>query len=56
MYLMQTVFLKDKIDGVRVPQFIVSYILDTTHLQHKFLIKLCREVHYMWWVNQELEL
>ena len=31
---MSTIFLKDKIDGVRVPKFELSYISDTTHTLH----------------------
>ena len=31
MYFMSTRCLKDKINGVRVPQFKVAYIFDTTH-------------------------
>ena len=56
MYFMSTRFLRDKINGVRVPQFQLDYIRDTTDPSHKNLVKLCCEVHYMWWVNQYLEL
>ena len=52
MYYMSTRFLKDSTDGVCVPQFQLTYIHNTTHPSHTFLVKLCREVHYMWWVNQ----
>ena len=31
MYFMSTGCLKDKINGVRVSQFKVAYIFDTTH-------------------------
>ena len=48
--------LKDKINGIRVPQFKLAYICDTTYPSHKNLVKLCSEVHYMWWINQYLEL
>ena len=54
MYFMPTILLKDKTDGFRVPPFQIAYICDTTHTSHKNLVKLCREVHYMWWVNQYL--
>ena len=53
---MSTIFLRYKIDGVRVPQFQLAYINDTTHPSHKKLVELCRDVNYMWWGNQELEL
>ena len=56
MYFMSTRLLKDKIDGVRVTQFQLAYIRNTTHPSHKNVVKLCREVNYMCWVNQELEL
>ena len=45
----------NNIDGVSVPKNSSSYICDTTHPSHNFFIKLCWEVHYMWWVNQYLE-
>ena len=48
--------LKDKINGVHVPQFKIAYILDTTHPSYEKLVKLCHEVHYIWWENQYLEL
>ena len=54
MYYMSSIFLKDNINGVYVPQFQIAYIHDTTHPSHKNVVKLCREVHYMWWVNQGL--
>ena len=56
MYFMSTIFLKDNINGVRVPKFQLDYIRDTTHPSHKYLVKFCRELHYMWWVKQYLEL
>ena len=55
MYFMPTRLLNDNTDGVRVPKFKRSYTHDTTHPSHKILVKLCREVRYMWWVNQYLE-
>ena len=54
MYFMSTKLLKYNINGVRFPQFQIAYINDTTRRLHKNLIKMYREVHYMWWVNQEL--
>ena len=56
MYFMSTRFLKDKIDGVYVPQFQLYNICDTSRPSHKNLVELCREVNYMWWGNQELDL
>ena len=56
IYFMSTIFLKDDINGVRIPQFQLDYIFDTINPSHKSLVKLCREVHYMWWENQYLEL
>ena len=53
---MSTRFLKYKIDKVHVPQLKLAYINDTTHPSYKNLVMLCREVHYMWWINQQLEL
>ena len=53
---MSTRLLKDKIDEVRVPQFQLAYICNTTHPSHKKLVNLCRGVNYMWWENQYLEL
>ena len=47
MYFMSTIFLKDNIDGSRVPQFQLTYICDTTHPSTKHLVQLCREVNYM---------
>ena len=35
MYFMSIRFLKDKINGVRVPQFQLVQISDTTHPSHK---------------------
>ena len=52
---MPTILLKDKIDGGRAQKFQLAYICDKTHPSHK-LVTLCCEVHYMWWVNQYLEL
>ena len=54
MYFMSTRFLKDHINGVHVPQFQIAYIFETTCPPHKHLVKLCWEVHNMWWVNQYL--
>ena len=53
---MPTIFLKGNIDGVCLTQFQLAFICDTTSTSHKNLVKLCREVHYMWWRNQDLEL
>ena len=33
--------------------FLISVI---QHILHIKKFKLCRDVHYVWWVNQELEL
>ena len=56
IYLITTRFLKDKIYGVRVLQFQLSYTCILTHPAYKSLIGFYCEVHYMWWVNQDLEL
>ena len=48
IYFMYTRFLKENIDGVRVPQFKLAYICDTTHPSNKILVRLCCEVHYVW--------
>ena len=56
MYFMSTILLKDNINWVRVPQFQINYIRDTTHRSHKNTVELCCEVYYMWWVNKEFEL
>ena len=56
MCFMLTRLLKDKIYGIIFPKFQLAYIRNTTHPSHKKLVKLCREVHYMWWVNEHLEL
>ena len=56
MYFMSTRFLKDKMNGVHVQRFKIAYICDTTDSSHKTLVKLCHEVHHMWWGNQYLEL
>ena len=53
---MSNIFLKDKIYGVCVLPFQIAYIRYTTNTPHKNLVKLCRNVNYMWWGNQELEL
>ena len=50
---MSTRFLKDKIYGVHVPKFQLAYIYDTTQPSHKILVKLCCEMNYMWWENQD---
>ena len=54
MYFMPIRFLKDKIDGVCIPK--ISTILNLRHNLPftYYLVKLCREVQYMWWGNQEL--
>ena len=55
MYFMSTRFLKDNIYGVHVLKFQLAYIRDTTNPSHENVVKLCREVNYMWWENQDLE-
>ena len=54
MYFMLNRFLKDNINGARVPQPQLAHIYDTTHPSHNVLVKLCCEVHYMRWKNQDL--
>ena len=56
MYYISTRYLKEKITGVCVPQFKLYYICDITNPSHTNLVKLCREVQYMWWGNKYLEL
>ena len=56
MYFIPTGFLKDNIDVVCFTHLKISYIRDTNHPLHKNLVDFCREVHYMWWGNQYLEL
>ena len=51
---MSTRFLKGEINVVHIPQFKLAYIRNTTHYS-LFFVKLCREVHYVWWGNQDLE-
>ena len=55
-YILCQPYYKKKINGVRVPQFQLAFICDTTSTSHKNLVKLCREVYCMWWVNKYLEL
>ena len=54
MYFMSNIFLKDMINEVHVTQFKLDYIYNTTHISHKNVCKLCREIHHMWWVNQDM--
>ena len=49
MFFISNVFLKYNINGVHVPQLHISYIRDTTHTPHKNVVKLCRELHHIWW-------
>ena len=55
MYFMTTRFLRDNIDGVRVPKFQLFTLLTQRIIEIK-MVRLCREVNYMWWGNQYLEL
>ena len=48
---MSTIFLKEKINGVSITQFQLSYICNKTHPSLKNMVELCHEVHYMWWEN-----
>ena len=48
MFFMSIRFLKDSIDEARVPQFQISYIIDTTYPPYKYLLQLCHDVNYMW--------
>ena len=52
VYFMSTILLKYKISVFRVPSFQLAYIRNTTHPSHKQLVRLCREVYYMRWLNQ----
>ena len=52
VFFMSNIFLKYNIGGVRVPQFKLAYIINTTYPSHKKLVRFCRAVHYMcnqWW-------
>ena len=46
-YFMSTRLLKNDIDEVRLPQFQLGFICNTTHPLHKTLFMLCRVVHYI---------
>ena len=48
MFYMLTIFLKENIDGVSVPQFQIYFIKNTSHTSHKNSVKLCIDVHHMW--------
>ena len=52
---MSAILLKESIDGVHVTIFQFGYIRDTTNPPHKILVKLCCEVHYIWWKSQFME-
>ena len=56
MYFMSTRVLKDKINGFHIIQFQLAYIIDKVHPSHKISVKLCYELHHIWWENQDLEL
>ena len=49
MFYMSTRFLKYDIYAVRVPQFQLAYIHDTTNNLHSNLANLCCDVYYMRW-------
>ena len=51
MYFMSIILLKYNINGFRVTQFQLDYICDTNHHSHKTVVKLCHELHCMWWRN-----
>ena len=53
---MSTIFLECNFDGVHVLKSQLSHIFNTTHPSQNILVKLCHDVHYMWWGDQELEL
>ena len=56
IFLMPNTFLKRNIYGFNVPQFQLDYIRHTTNPLYKKTVKLCHDVKYMWWRNQDLEL
>ena len=56
MCFMSARLLKYNIDGVCVPQFQLGYIHNTTHPLHKSLVKLCSDLHQMWWGKKLLKL
>ena len=43
------ILFKKNMDGSCVPPFQLDYICNTTHSLHKYLVKLCSNVHYMRW-------
>ena len=47
IFFMSTRFLKDSIDGVRVPQFQLYYIIDTTHTTYIDLLQFFHNLNYM---------
>ena len=53
---MSNMFLTENIGGDHIPQFNIDLICNKNIPSHKHMVKLCREVHYMWWWNQELDL
>ena len=54
IFCMLNILFKKNIDGPSFPPFELAYICNTTHSLHKYLVKLCSDVHYLWWGNQEL--
>ena len=50
---MSDLFLKKNIDGVFVPQFQFSHIHVTQIILHQSLVKLCPDLHYLRWGNQD---
>ena len=47
MYLMSTILLKYRIDGLGVQKYQLSYIINTNHPSHEQLVKLFCSVHYI---------
>ena len=55
IFIISARLLEDDIDGVCVTKFQLAYIHDKTHPLHNCFVKLCSDVHYIWWINQGLE-
>ena len=51
---MSRIILKEKFDGIYVPQFQLAYICDMNLPSHKQMVKLCHDVNYILWCKQEL--
>ena len=50
-FYMLTIFLKNDVYGVSVPQFQLAYICDISNTLYNNLIHIFRYVHYMCWAS-----